>query len=117
MADDFGLNSILFGGDSGGGAPSTQGFNLSGIEAPSGISPQGFNLGTYGGGSADINLPSAPPAPDSGGGGWWGNLMGGLGKAVDPLTSIARGIGPVAGLATAGLGTANSIMGMQQGGK
>src|SRR6266446_4317529 len=101
MADDFGLNSILFGGDTGGGAPSAQ----------------GFNLWTYGGGSADINLPGVPSSPESGGGGWWGNLMGGLGKAVDPLTSFARGIGPAAGLAQAGLGTANSIMGMQQGGK
>ena len=112
MADDLGLNSILFGGDTGGGGtPSSSGFNLSGIEGPSGISPQGFNLG---GGAADINLPGVPSSPE-GGGGWWGNLMGGLGKAVDPLTSFARGIAPVAGLAQTGLGAASSIMGMRQG--
>jgi hypothetical protein len=123
MADDLGLNSILFGGDSGGGAPSipSGGFNLSGIEAPSGISPQGLNLGTYGGGGADVNLPGVPTSPDSGGGGWFSNLMGGLGKTLSPVGDFAKSafpyIGDIAKLGAAGAGIGSSILGMQQGGK
>lgn len=115
MADGLDLGSFnLFGGDTGGGAPSipSGGFNLSGIESPSFPSLPGLN---FGGGSGDINVPASPTPDIGGGGGWFGNLMGGLGKTLDPLAGFAKSIGPLAQLGTAGAGIANSIMGMQQG--
>ena len=121
MADFPDLGGFsLTGGDTpdiGSSIPSG-GFSFGGGSIPSSIPGAGLSFG--GGGLDASGIPaggfdtSGISAP-SGGGGWWDNLSGGLGKAIDPVLGFAKAAAPFAQLGTAGAGIANSIMGMQQG--
>jgi hypothetical protein len=121
MAEGLDLGSFnLFGGDT----PSTPSVPSGGFDLFGAGGGGGVPTGSYGLGAGSLDTSGIPGgsleagAPSGGGsGGWFGNLMGGLGKTLDPIAGFAKNIGPIAQLGTAGAGIASSIMGMNQGAK
>jgi len=87
----------------------------------------GFDFGGFGGGDTnlDVGTTMPTPAPSAGGGFSFGDLAqgakdvgGAIGKGVsgvlEPVSSVAKPLLPLAGLATAGMGIASGVQGAKQ---